>query len=72
MRAFWRISRSVVLGIAIGLLLAKFLERTPEGVDTPTVIGLVGLLVVGIGLRRWLLFRREREKQEEDGGGTRQ
>ena len=63
--------RSAALGVAIGLLLAKLLERTPEGVDTLTVIGLVGVLVVGMGLRRWLLFRRERRKREEDGEGTR-
>ena len=56
----WRIVRSALLGAAFGLVLVWLLERMPEGVDVPIVVGLVALLVVGMGVRRWLLFRREK------------
>ena len=61
-----RLLRSALLGVIIGLVLIAVLERTPEGVDLPLAIGGVTLLVVGLGLRRWLLFRRQKERQGED------
>ena len=61
-----RLLRSALLGVIIGLVLIAVLERTPEGVDLPLAIGAVALLVVGLGLRRWLLFRRQKGRQGED------
>ena len=61
-----RLLRSALLGVIIGLVLIAVLERTPEGVDLPLAIGAVPVLVVGLGLRRWLLFRRQKGRQGED------
>ena len=61
-----RLLRSALLGVVIGLVLIAVLERTPEGVDLPLAIGGVALLVVGLGLRRWWLFRRQKERRRED------
>ncbi len=63
----WRLLRSALLGVAIGLALAALLGESSEGVNLTLTVGGVALLVVGMALRRWLLFRREiQERREND------
>ena len=69
MNLVWRLLRAAALGIAIGLLLAEFLERNPTGMNTSTAIGIVVLLIAGMGLHRWLAFRRERERRQRESDG---
>lgn len=56
-----RLLRAVILGGIIGLGLVVALRFTSEGADLPLVIGLMVVVVVGLAVRRWLSFRRERK-----------
>ena len=55
-----RLLRSVILGGIIGLGLVLALRLTAEENDLPLAIGLMVALVVGLAVRRWLSFRREK------------
>ena len=64
----WRIVRSALLGVSVGLVLVWVMERSPEEVDLPLAVGMVILLVVGMGVRRWILFRREKRRNSSSQG----
>ena len=64
----WRIVRSALLGVSVGLVLVWVMERSPEEADLPLAVGMVILLVVGMGVRRWILFRREKRRNSSSQG----